>query len=424
MEKFTRTMWVCNKGAFEKKIAHLNKILKKHGKEPFKFHYEDERHQKITFTEHVKGDAFANDKERQCSVLVCTVVVEGELLIKKDDKNYRYIGSVRYDNGVKQSYCNDKDYEWAFLNFREGICDHCGSKRMNRKSYFLFEVEGKVIQVGSSCVKEYLGITSTEYLRCAENTFICFSDGDDDIDMKSVSFSDVYGVGFNMVYRFLDFATMGFLKWTKAADGADPHYAESIHDMATVEIVRSQIGAFFRGDPVMEGNNPIQLTREECIAHWQKQPLTTFTDNIINALKADSVFPRTLGTYCYGIYGAVNAVAKAQMTKVEDTSKPCKYEVGKRVNIKGKVISIKSYEVENNYSYHGGYTTKFTVNFQDEDMALYHFNTGSTTFNRVKEGDELEIRGKILESKEWKGVMYTGLDLPKVVHNLTEEKAA
>lgn len=425
MEKFVHQIWVSKKGEFEKKIAHLNKILKRHGKEPFKYHYEDEHHKEMTFTTHVKGEPFVMDEERKCAVLVCNVVVEGEVLVKKDDKDYRYLGSVRFNDGIKQSYCKDKDYEWAFLNFREGICDHCGTKRMNRKSYYLFEADGKVFQVGSTCLKEYLGIDSVEYLRCAENTFLSIAEcNDDDWFMNgNAGFSDAIGVSYEKAYKFVDFATMGFKKWTKASAGCDSMYA-TVHEMSTVAVVRSMISAYFLGKETEEGHNDIQLSREECIAYWKSQPLTTFTDNVINALSADATHPCSLGTYCYGIYGAVNAKIKSQMTKVEDTSKPCKFEVGKRVNIKGKVISVNEYEVEDTFSYRGGFVTKYTVNFQDEDMALCHFNTGSTTFKGVKEGDEIEIRGKVKNAKEYKGVMYTGLDLPKCVRNITKEMAA
>ena len=423
MKEFKVSMWACNVENFKKKMAHLNKILKKHGKEPFTCRFEDYHHKEVTFTEHVKGDAFKNDVDRKASVLFCTAVITGDVSVKKDDKDYRYIGSVRYEAGVKQSYCLDEKFESAFLNFREGICDHCGAKRMNRKSYFLFEAEGKVIQVGSTCVKEYLGIDTVEYLRCAENTFIVFSDGgDDDWFDGTPTFSDKFGVSYEQIYKFLDFATMGFMKWKKSSDGCDPSYATNIHDLCTVDIVRSLCDAYFKGGEVAEGNNHVQLTRDECLEYWKSQPLTTFTDNIINALSANGAHPRSLGTYCYSIYGAVNARVRASMQTVENTSKPCKFEVGKRVNIKGKIISIKSFEVEDNYSYRGGMITKYTVNFQDEDMALYHFNTGSATFSKVSEGDDVEIRGKVLESKEWKGVMYSGLDLPKLVHNFTKER--
>ena len=423
MEKFVKKMWVCNKGAFEKKIAHLNKILKKHGKEPFKFHYENEHHEMITFTEHLKGDSYRFDTERNTAILICNVVIEGEILIKKEDKNYRYLGSVRFIDGIKQSYCNDKDYEWAFLNFRDGICDHCGTKRMNRKDYFLFEAEGKVIQVGSTCVKEYLGIDSTEYLRCAENTFITIHEADeDDYNIKGASFSDVYGVSFEQMYKFVDFASKGFTHWVKSSDGADPAYAQNIHELSTVDIVRAEISSYFRGDKVKEGNNPIQLTRDECIAYWQSQPITTFTDNIINALFSDGAHPRTIGVYCYGIYGAVNARVKAQMSDVKNVSKPCKYRVGVRTYLQGKVLSFRSYDVED--MYRGGYITRYSVNFQDEDLTLYHFSTGSASFKDVSEGDEVLIRGTIEPAKEYKGTLYTGIKLPRCIQNLTKEKAA
>ena len=56
MEKFVHHMFVSKRGEFEKKIARLNKILKKNGKEPFKYHYENEHHQEMTFTIHTKGE--------------------------------------------------------------------------------------------------------------------------------------------------------------------------------------------------------------------------------------------------------------------------------------------------------------------------------------------------------------------------------
>lgn len=420
MEKMVFELWEASKPLFEKKLAKLNKILRKHGKEPFTFHYENPYEKNVTITEHIKGESFLSDTARQCTVLIWHAVVEGEVLVKKDDKNYRYIGSVRYTDGVKQSYCKDKDFESAFLNFREGMCDHCGTKRMNRKSYFLFEADGKVIQVGSSCLKEYLGISSLDYLRCMEDTFISISEFSEDTFWKSMmspSFSDTYyGLPFNAIYSMLDYATLGFTKWVKSSM---EEYSSTI--TSTTSQVRMLCNDYFKGVEIPKGKNEIILTREECIDYWTKQPNGVFAMNCLDALKAGYANSRTLGTYCYAIFAAVNAAYKARMAPVEDDSKPCKYEVGKRVNIKGKVLSIRAYEVEDSFSYYGGTIMKYSINFQDEDKALYHFNTGSATFADIKEGDRLELRGKIKEAKEYKGVNYTGLNLPKVVHNFTKE---
>lgn len=414
------TLWNENKALFEKKMAHLNKILARLGKEPIRYRYENERGMKVTMQTHMKGDSFANDTFADVMVFVRDVVIEGEAFVKKDDRDYRYIGSVRFEGGVKQTSCRDEAYADAFINFREGICDHCGTKNRNRKAYYLFEVDGKVIQVGSTCVKEYFGIDSMRYLECMEETLSIISECEDgwlDFD-GSRSFAGGFGLPYETIYGLLDFATMGFMKWTKAADGCSDvalAYGAEIHELATVEIVRNGISALFNGREPMFGENKISLTREQCIEYWKSQPLTCFTDNVLNALKAEGATDRSLGTYCYGIYGAVNAAVKAQMAKEADTSKPCRHEVGKRVNIRGKVLSIKEYEVEDTFSYRGGWITKYTVNFRDEDDALYHFNTGSTTFMNVKEGDEIEVRGKVEAAKEYKGVMYTGLNLPKCV---------
>ena len=100
--EFRLTLWTSKKPDFEKKVAHLNRILKKHGKTPITFRYENVRSEMVKFQYHIKGEAFANDEYKEFSVEVCDAVCEGITIVKKDDAEYVYLGTVSFVEGVKQ----------------------------------------------------------------------------------------------------------------------------------------------------------------------------------------------------------------------------------------------------------------------------------------------------------------------------------
>jgi len=336
---------------------------------------------------------------------------------------------------VKQVCCKDENYKEYFMEkFREGYCDHCKSTRKNRKAYYLFlnETTGEVLQIGSKCAKEFFGIDSTAFLDAYGNTFIIDYAGCED-DLGSFG-RGAMTVEFGTVATFLDYATNGFLKWNKASAGDYPELP--IYERPTTAMVRSLVNSDpFRLKPeVFKGANCGLLKYEEVLEFWKaknEKEGSTFTFNCYNAIKAGYAVDLSLGTFAYAIFAAYNAKVRA-IREAEAASKtyvPCAYEVGKRVDIKGKITALREFTstipgTENYYNnYWGEDVEKKIVDFTEDNGTLYHFTTSAKSFFDLDVGDRISMRCTIGETKPFKGVPYTHVSRP-VATVLEKGKAA
>lgn len=427
---FKKEIWVCLKDVFLKKLDHLNKILEKNGKEKITVKFENYHTELVEITTHLKGDSYANDTTCKHKVEMCDAVCSGYVNVGKGGMNYIFLGTVKFQDGIKQVFVKDENYKEYFMEkFRENFCDHCGTKRKNRKAYYLFleEETGKVYQIGSTCAKEFFGIDSTAFLEAYGNTFLIDYDGCEE-DLKDFT-RGAMTADYKTVATFLDYATNGFLKWNKKSGFVDPD--APIYEHPTTEAVRTLIqadidnptGLMMREPRAYEGPNCGLLSLNEVLAFWQAkydQEESSFAYNCLNAIKAGYAANLSLGTFCYAIFAAYNAKVRALQEKeaAGKTYVPCAHEVGKRVDVKGKVTAIREFVstipgTENYYNrYQGEEIEKRIVDFTEENGTLYHFTTSAKTFFKVEAGDEISMRCTIGETKPYKGVPYTHVSRP------------
>ena len=73
--------------------------------------------------------------------------------IKKAREDVKLLEIVSIKNGVPSVSFKDTD---KYIPYRQDECDHCHSKRA-RSLYYIIQVDKDVKQIGSSCIKEYLG---------------------------------------------------------------------------------------------------------------------------------------------------------------------------------------------------------------------------------------------------------------------------
>lgn len=445
MDTFKKTIWVSKKSAFEDKVKRLNRLLKKQGKEPITFSYENYRSVPVVFEFHQKGDAFKNDKFETYSVEICDVVCSGVLEVKKDDVPYTYIGSVSIDAGIRQVFCKDENYANYFMDgFKEGWCDHCKSRRMNRKSYHLFATDkGEVVQIGSTCAKEYFGIDSVAFLETYRKTFFVDYSGDegDVANFGGGSRTMSYG----QIVPFLDYATNGFLKWNKKGEWYDN--TAPLWEQPTVSAVRALIDAEENGMEIKDkcyklNALNLNLSLEDCIAFWQAKAdreknggspfatVSTFTFNALETLRAGYATSKSLGSFCYAVFAAYNAKVRQIQEEAAASQEhvPCRWAKGTRTDIRGTIVNIREIETLNKYranwsnGYYGEEETRYVVDFKDEAGTLYHFTTSGASFAEVENGMEVSIRGKVEDTKPFKGVPYTRLSRP--VCTILDKKVA
>lgn len=348
---FTKTIWASRKELFLAKLKKLNRILARNGRDPISVSFGNFRPVPVEFTRHVKGDSFRNDSTETQLVEMCDAVCSGFIKVGRSDASYDFLGTVVFQDGVKQVFCKDEAFAHFFTDgFRNGFCDHCRSSRSNRKAYYLFrnESSGEVLQIGSTCAREFFGIDSTAFLDACGKTFLVDYDGSDD-DLASFSKGSI-AVDFNTVSRFLDYATNGFLKWNKAG------YAVDI----------------------------------------------------------------SLGTFCYAIFAAYNAKARAirDAEAASRTYVPCAFPEGSRSTVSGRITALRDFTSEipgtesfrNNYR--GELVDKRIVDFTDDNGTLYHFSTSAKSFFDLNVGDRISMRCTIGATKTYRGVPYVRVSRP------------
>lgn len=423
-DTFTKTIWVSRKPAFEVKIKLLNRILQKQGKSPISFTYTNYRTKRVEFTHHTKGDAFKNDIVDFRNVEICDAVCTGSLIVQKDNLPFTYIGSVSIEDGIRQVFCKDEKFSPFFTtDFREGFCDHCHSLRHNRKSYHLFALpDSSVVQIGSSCAKQYFGISSSAFLETYGKTFFVSYDGFDEELPSFRSGSCV--MPYSRIVPFLDYATKGFTKWNKKDSCSD--FLAPLHDQPTTEAVRTLIAA---EEQSLSGWESIQekfyqhnaanlnLTLQDCIDFWTKKslsehPVSTFTFNALETLKAGYATNRSLGSFCYAVFAAFNNKVNELLNSSKADFAPCRFAKNSRVDISGYIVNIRSWSDEVYFTYRPQEITKYTVDFKDDAGTLYHFTTSGSTFASLRNNSPVSIRATIGETKPFKGIPYTNLSRP------------
>jgi len=92
----------------------------------------------------------------------------------------RFVASIELTDGgaiILAAPDYEKDIPSHYYTEHVNRCDHCGHNRARRR-FFLVEKDGKLMQVGSSCVKEFLGINPAHMLRAFESFNFFASQGE------------------------------------------------------------------------------------------------------------------------------------------------------------------------------------------------------------------------------------------------------
>lgn len=391
MEVFRKQIWSGYKCVFEEKFARLNKVLKKMHKPEMEFTYENERLVKYTFTTHVAGESHRNDVEQIREILVCDVVIHGEKIIKKNDRNYNYLGTVTVKEGVKLVNCHDEKYlEYFGDKFRENVCDHCGTIR-KRNAYCLFEADGKVIQIGSTCVEKYFGIAVDKYLNAMGDVYTVVKDSpewDDFVGARSKS----DGIAFDELARMTDIVTKGFKIWRKYDD-------EGTSISTTCEIRKMVNSCNYEF-----ASHERKITREEVIKYWEGKPQSGFKMNVLETMKRNYCSADNLGIYVYGIYEA----GKDKFT--EKSEKVCELNehfgnVGDKI-VREMVLDKVSYV-------DGMYGTTYVCRFHDDDGRKFVWFASNDP--DVGYGEKVSIKGTVKKHDEYMGKKQTVLTRCKIV---------
>lgn len=393
----------CKLDEFNKKLNFLNKRLTKYGKPPLEFH-EINRYKRLLKFQYHQDEV---DEFVDRYVEFANIEITGIESFKKDDKDYRFIGNIKYQGDIKQVSClNEKYIEYFDRDYK--ICDHCHTNRY-RKSYNLFEANGKVIQIGSSCSQDYFGYDVEKFLDIYLQTYFLVKE-EDRMDLEVYRGSLVQD--FVTIFNVIKNVTVDFTKWEKKQE--DEYYNNIPSSVTKIR------GLLFDIEQSKESNITLnkvpEATLERIRDYWNKQELSSFVINVCEALKKDYATYESVGFYSYAIFKAMQEIRRCRKEEAKKEGKISSYKEGERPTLNVTVVSHKIINVAA-YGYSGGTETMAIVNFITDDGVRYMTkSTGFDVVRKIKAGDKLTIKGTVYGPNRYDELCYV-LGRVKVLEN-------
>lgn len=369
---------------FQAKIKSLNKKIVKMGKSPLRFEFRNTFIKSIETRHHMIGEAFRDDIIKVIHVEFININVDGLETFKRDDKEYRFIGTVNYADGIKSVKCLEDEFINHF-NSNSTICDHCHTNRM-RKCYYLFaDDENNVIRIGSSCAKEYFGIDIASYLSFCVKTFFVYGESE---------YHGSFAHGFSTVYSHLKHITDDFKNWEKGE---------------TTQTLLDSI------DKSIIPNSATENDYSDILKYWEeKEAINEFTFNMKECIKKDYCLDRNIGTYAYAIYSAINGIRKkAAEEAIKNTMAECQFADGDKIEMTGTVTYVSSYKNQYGYST----STVYCIEFKGDDNVYYYMSTSAKGMCYINTGDKITVKGTVNGRKDFREKKRWVLKSPKLINH-------
>ena len=324
----------------------------------------------------------SNGVQSEYSVLV----IEGEPV---KYNGWQFVGVAEFIEGKALTKSIAGGVEIKSSDVQVGYCEHCKKIRSRSKVIFVQNEEGKLSQVGSSCVKDFLGWEFSASALVTEEDF-------------EEEFGGFSGSGFS------GFDTLSVLALAVCAV-EKVGYVPSGSGLSTKEIVWEKLNGGFYGL-----NKWKEIIGQEVTdAHREKaQELREFG----KGFEGDSSYAENVRLVSgltfqkYNTVGILVSLLKASQRQAEAKAEKKVYKseilapVGEKIEVEVTVLS------ENTFESQFGLTTLYT--FESGEHQLKWFSSRGLN---VEIGDKFTIKGTIKGSDEYKGTFSTLLTRCKVL---------
>lgn len=387
-------------GNFLERLNILNKKLTKYGQTAS---VESTRDIEISFID-------AGGSERKVKAYLVTLSSPKILHV---DKEVYHIGTISFDNGIKQIYATENcPVVLGDIPTEKLTCDHCHVNRFRTK-YFFFEEAGKILSIGSSCAKEYFGMDIERYL----DKFVWLLDilesefgGLEKGPKFYNNLDDVIVAASCATNRFTSF----WVSKAKVAWDQEP----------TSSIVRSYLfppvndyGQELKDKFCKESGfytaSVIADIKAKLIERWKITPSNDFEWNVVNNLFYDDGDLRDeivgIGVVSYALYSVLYTKPAPKEGEV-----PLKSGTVGTIGEKFQAHVIV-YKINTVDSYYG---PSLLVTFKTDDGHLVKTFSTSAQIADWKEGEEHTIKGTIKQYNEYNGFEST------LLKRVTEVKAS
>ena len=265
------------------------------------------------------------------------------------------------------------------------ICDHCGTKRKRSKTILLSDAAGKIIQVGTSCIIDFLGKEAGALEFFAENSGI-LGDSDDDGHYASSPHYATVEICSIAVKLISDF---GFVKSntpgstaSKLMDFVDEHYRSFPRDYdftVTAEHTEKAMKAI------------------EFIKNSERRG--EYQENVFRVMTSGRCEKRVFGFIAAGIRGALADIRKASEVKKMEEQAPVEKAEFPAV---GTVIANEEVTIEKIFTFEGMYGAQHI--FIMKSSAGIPFVWKTSTFPDVESSGTYTIKkAKVKAHDDYKG---------------------
>lgn len=352
------------------------------------FNVLEETHRTVTVT--IKNQL---DFDNEFVVPVVDVEVSGTMPVAN---GYKFVAIIeRTDSG--NFIRGGEGFDLSAYYNSDMFCEHCNTKRNRKKVVVIQTPEKTLMQVGRSCVKDFLNDNFELQLRSIENAVTA---------IENLEFSDNEEFGGSV--RELGIPLVGFLSITSAIirkhGWVSGTTARENGGTATKDLVLNQI--------YNKPTNPVRETEEDLIV--AKETVEFFKN-----IDADSDYIHNLKVIANegyvtfknsGFAASMIATFQNQTKKAEEkkslNNSEFVGEVGKRIEADVEVLSTKNIE-----SYYG--TSTLITFVTPEGNLLVTFSSGEIA--NVEKGNKLVIKGTVKEHKTFKNTKQTQLTRVKWV---------
>jgi hypothetical protein len=286
----------------------------------------------------------------------------------------------------------DGDPRWAELReqFRQSApsCHHCGTRRARRDTFVLRHEDGRVAQIGRSCLQDYLGgdAAEVELLALFSAELEIHSALDEDAERRPP-------VGYG-IQRLLSCAVA-----TIRLEGYDRELTRSKACELAGPCPLTDAAAWRAAQPTEEDCAEAQAIVEWAIDAAKCPYASEYARNLAVAVQLPWAELRHVGLVVSGAQAyrrhlGIEAERAAERAARVSPTTP-RPEVGSRVTVRAHVTRVTSWDTQ--------YGTTWLVILRGHDGHTYTWRGSSPFAASLRQGDETAIKGTVRALSEWHG---------------------
>jgi len=364
----------------ESMVAKLNKRAAKLGQAGIELTLGEKFSRVVRWYE----DAFLNIIEIKAEFTNIEVIGEVPQI-----EGWEFVGAIDHEEGVNVVRSAPGQEIPPVYRERKPFCDHCNTARLKRYSFVIKNPEdGKVMQVGKSCLKDFFDKSITSYVSYFE-AFTAFFDelGNEDSEYYGSSGPEMIDVEHVFALSVAAIKESGFVK-ANAYEGLPTK--DYLYEMYFNDKVKML-------EPDFEGAKKVMEWVEADTSDSE------FMYNLKAFIKIGAVSFKRFGYIAGGVASYnrdVEYKAKQGVVYADE------YANDVKVRTSYKVVVVTKRTVDGYYG-----PSQMLTFVDDSNHYLVWFNSGE--FKDVEVGDELTITGTVKKHDEFRGVKQTSLSRVK-----------